>query len=326
MGQDISIDGCCGMDGRAKTETDEQTLTQSWEIEALESWENLDPITYYQYVENRSMNEEKRHRAMQKARDQQKRRPEKVRSYLQEVDDCFDELFGIPLEEPIKYEQNVEMIPMQAASLTEHHHKTIPPPGSYTMTAEDLSVPTERASSTADTTSTTLTNLTITTTDTTNNKTTTLKLQPSANNRKSQKVVESRKSVRQPYVSDEQRDQILQLETNYTGWSSNQKEFERTPLRVWEPTNLGWPPYRKREFKVVHLVKGSIECVWKAWNDVELRKTYDDSFAHARIVEKVDNSCDGQFVSLCCCCCCCCCCSFGVSILQYYRNTSLLYQ
>ena len=69
MGNELSIDSCCGIDGRYKDASSAQAeaaLKQSWEVEALESWENLDPITYYQYIETRSHDEEKRHRVLQR--------------------------------------------------------------------------------------------------------------------------------------------------------------------------------------------------------------------------------------------------------------------
>jgi len=138
MGNELSIDSCCGIDGRYKDASSAQAeaaLKQSWEVEALESWENLDPITYYQYIETRSHDEEKRHRVLQRILYQQNQKPEKVRSYLQEVDDCFDELLGIPQDEPIVYEQNLEMIPMHATS-NQHATLSSPPPGSYVTTLD----------------------------------------------------------------------------------------------------------------------------------------------------------------------------------------------
>ena len=56
--------------------------------------------------------------------------------------------------------------------------------------------------------------------------------------------------------------------------------------------------FKERKFKIVHIVKGSINSVWKAWNDVELRKTYDPAYELANVVERVDDSCDGELLLL----------------------------
>ena len=92
---------------------------------------------------------------------------------------------------------------------------------------------------------------------------------------------------------------MLEIEkSDFREWSPNTtKELTRHPIRVWQKKNLGWlPPYSSREFIIVHIVKGSIDKVWKAWNDVEVRKTYDKGYQMTKIVETVDDSCDGKFL------------------------------
>ena len=314
MGNELSIDSCCGIDGRYKDASSAQAeaaLKQSWEVEALESWENLDPITYYQYIETRSHDEEKRHRVLQRILYQQNQKPEKVRSYLQEVDDCFDELLGIPQDEPIVYEQNLEMIPMHATS-NQHATLSSPPPGSY-VTTLDVTTKVNRNQNTKTNTVTTQsssdpnyqTNNVSSNSINNNNTTTTSKsLIPSATTATATATTTTTTTTttktRQAYVTDEQRDQMLDLESNHTEWITKSKEHVRTPLRIYSPRDVSsWPPYTTRNFKVVHLVKGPIDCVWKAWNDVKLRKTYDKGFDLAEIVEKVDDSCDGKLLDIC---------------------------
>ena len=333
MGQDLSLD-CCVGNGRYKgtingDDNDEEAdLRFAWEVEALESWENLDPITYYQYIEKRSKGEEERHRALRKMYLRQQRPTSKPKSYLQEVDDCFDELLGIQADEPIVYEQSYEMTPLQA---TLEQRKNVArvapigknmniPAGSYTTVGNEsgrgsgsgsgsggassgasggasndgrlraassavaTSVPVvdSRAGSAAGGGSTTKEQVLL-----------------SAPQSESQQTLASSETaqVRQPFVSDDQRDLLLRQETDHSGWEcTDNRKVTRQQLCVWQPKSLGWPPFKERKFKIVHIVKGSIDSVWKAWNDVELRKTYDPAYELANVVERVDDSCDGELL------------------------------
>ena len=132
MGQELSIESCCMGRESLQTEINSNAVSaRDWEDEALASWENLDPITYYEYTQQRSREEEKRHHAMRKRYVQQQRmQHQKPKTYLQEVDDAFDELLGIK-EDPEKYEQNYEMATL---------HKSIKqqeiPVGSYRSVIE----------------------------------------------------------------------------------------------------------------------------------------------------------------------------------------------
>ena len=340
MGQDLSLD-CCVGNGRYKGTTingddndEEADLRLAWEVEALESWENLDPITYYQYIEKRSKGEEERHRALRKMYLRQQKPTSKPKSYLQEVDECFDELLGIQADEPIVYEQSYEMTPLQAtleqrknvARVAPIGGKNIPA-GSYTTVgnesgrgsgsgngsgnaSSDASSGASsgasggasndgrlRAASSAMATSVPVDDSPAG--GAAGGGSTKEQVLMSAPQSESQQTTASSKTaqVRQPFVSDDQRDLLLRQETDHSGWEcTDSRKVTRHQLCVWQPKSLGWPPFKERKFKIVHIVKGSIDSVWKAWNDVELRKTYDPAYELANVVERVDDSCDGELL------------------------------
>ena len=327
MGQELSVDSCCfGRETSMGKDHATTRVERDWEDEALESWENLDPITYFQYAEHRTQNEEERHHAMRKRYKQTQQHyhnQRNAKTYLQEVDEAFDELLGFSEDEPVIHVHSVEMTKMTAlqASLKQRER----PEGTYSTTAlrrpyeyncelgtvDQVVSPTKEQRQEA--------------------RTQLQKEQPQAaqapqhkknehtgaaeersasasashgRNAKGTTVPVSetvtatasppQPTTRQPFIEDAQCDHMLQLERDHSGWTATAKEMTRQQLRLWQKKNIGWPPYKARTYKAVHIVKGPIACVWKAWNDVTLRKSYDESYQLAKVLKTIDDSCDGK--------------------------------
>ncbi len=94
-------------------------------------------------------------------------------------------------------------------------------------------------------------------------------------------------------------DQLLRHEFGGKGWGPTSYTFSkksRPRIQIYQQGHIGWtsmPPYQDRVFKIVHLIKGPIDAVWTAWNDVAVRQRYDKDFKLAKVLTTIDDTCDG---------------------------------
>ena len=98
------------------------------------------------------------------------------------------------------------------------------------------------------------------------------------------------------------RDLLSEESESAPGWESTKFTKIKTKVkhivRLWQGSDMGWfPPYSERKLKVEHLIKGPLANVWEAFNNFNVRKSYDERYEGAKIVKKISDNCDVLYTS-----------------------------